>query len=221
MKKFLLVLSLLILCSCREYMLDEGITTTVSGRISDKFGASVSGVTVEVGEFKRAGMSNVYLVKELASAITNQNGDYSITFTTTGSGSSCQIFISPDAGIPRKYLGDKQAERLQPLGGHIKMDFNGFFNLVPCAVTLDTADCTVFPISVYHDSTNSFGNNYSISAQGTVTLTFYTTQYFDEPIQFGRTNSAGVYQKTIKHIPAGSYTLQNPYPITLKDSDFN
>ncbi|MEO9481410.1 MAG: hypothetical protein ABJO28_05900 [Maribacter dokdonensis] len=99
MKRLLLLLVLLsVLCSCEEKSLEAGIETTVFGRIYDTINEiPIKNIKIKIGESIRQGTfsgTNYNFKGYLDSTITDSEGNYKITFETSGKGTIYDLHIS-------------------------------------------------------------------------------------------------------------------------------
>ena len=120
MKNILICISfLLVLVSCEKENVQSGIQTKVSGTLTNYLGAPIVNAKVKIGEFKNRfvsdGGSTDYFSKYIDSTYTNSLGEYEITFTTTGEGSSYRVIIE-NSPTDQSYYGLNDSVEIKNLG---------------------------------------------------------------------------------------------------------
>ena len=223
MKNYYLLVTLFFILSCERdgHKIAAGITTSVSGKLSEQAGDPIPNAKIMIGEY-------VYykqydrLIKWIDSTSTDANGNYNKNFTSTGNGDFYKIVIPESPADEQKYFGGNyDGVEIKNIGSNFIYNHNRMFNLYPCDVTFDTQNVSVFPVLINHGTTNTFQNDsYFINEKGTVVKRLYRTKDYDEPLSLLR--AVDNKRQIAKFILPSSHTTQNTTQnIVIKESDFN
>lgn len=158
MKKLLLLLVLLsVLCSCEEEPLEAGIETTVFGRVYDTINEiPIKNIKIKIGESIRQGTfsSTRYNFKGcLDSTITDSEGNYKITFETSGKGTIYDLHISLKEDI--SFTSIREVVKDENIGATEELNL-GALQLYPVNLKITTTD--VFEESILIFTQFSGGN---------------------------------------------------------------
>lgn len=223
MKKQLIYLfSFILLVSCEKENIQRGIQTKVSGRLSTYYGESIINAKVRIGEFKNEfvsdGGSRDYFVRAIDSILTNSNGEYEITFKTTGEGSSYRLLIN-DSPNDQSFYGFYDSVEITNIGNPFIFNYNQFTKLYPCDVTINLNNITILPILIWHETTRIV-NTPEITTNSTFVKRIYISKYNAQILNLSRTKSNGISQKAIFTFPASNSENLTTQIINLNESDF-
>ena len=223
MKNYYLLIAMFLILSCDrdDRKIDAGITTSVSGKISEQAGDPIPNAKIMIGEY-------VYykhfdkLVKWIDSTTTDVNGNYQKTFTSTGNGDFYKLVIKSSPVTEQKYFGENEnGVEITNIGSNFIYDNNRMFNLYPCDVTFNTQDISVFPLLINHGTTNTFqDDSYFIYEKGSVLKRLYRTKNYNEPLFILRSvdNKRQMAKVILPATNSNQNTTQN---VVLKESDFD
>ncbi len=223
MKNILICISfLLVLVSCEKENVQSGIQTKVSGTLTNYLGAPIVNAKVKIGEFKNRfvsdGGSTDYFSKYIDSTYTNSLGEYEITFTTTGEGSSYRVIIE-NSPTDQSYYGLNDSVEIKNLGDSFVFNSIQFIKLYPCDVTINMNSISILPISIYHNTTRQL-NNPEIISNTMFLKRIYITNNEIQKLTFQRIKPNGKYQQAVFTFPASNSELLTTQNITLNESDF-
>jgi hypothetical protein len=223
MKNILIcILFSLTLISCEKENIQSGIQTKVSGTLTNYLGAPIVNIKVKIGEFKNRfvsdGGSTDYFSKYIDSTYTNSLGEYEITFTSTGQGSSYRVIIE-NSPTDQSYYGLNDSVEIKNLGHAFVFNSIQFIKLYPCDVTINMNNITILPISIFHETTRQI-NNPEISSNTVFIKRIYITNNVMQKLTFQRIKPNGKYQKAVFTFPASNSELSTTQNITLNESDF-
>ena len=141
MKNLIYLFSFLIFISCEKENIQSGIQTKVSGKLTNYDGEPIVNSKVRIGEFKNKfvsdGGSTDYFSKYVDSTLTNINGEYDITFKTTGEGSSYRLILE-NSPNDQSYYGFYDSVEIKNLGNPFVFNYNQFTKLYPSDITFIT-----------------------------------------------------------------------------------
>ncbi len=225
MKKaiYITLISFLCMCmKCKDSMLPEGIETTVKGNIYDRRNdIPVANQKLVIQELNyEPGFqigSNINHFAEIDSTYTNENGDYEITFTTTGNGDSYQIFSQRTNQI---WIYQQNAVRIENIGSSNEINFN-FLHLYPIILIIKiNSELDFLPIRIHHRYTL----NRSLEDINTISNEIIKQVYVPlnevQTVEFYRTKPDGQSQVFIKEIQPVITIEPVNIEIEIKNSDF-
>ncbi len=222
MKNLIYLFSFLIFISCEKENIQSGIQTKVSGKLTNYDGEPISNSKVRIGEFKNKfvsdGGSTDYFSKYVDSTLTNNNGDYDITFKTTGEGSSYRLILENNPN-DQSYYGLYDSVEIKNLGNPFVFNYNQFTKLYPCDVTINMNNILILPIEIYHETTRRIFNP-EITTNSIFVKRIYITKSGTQKFTLQRTKPNGTYQQAVFNFPASNSTLLTTQNINLNDSDF-
>lgn len=221
-KKIFYLFLFLLLVSCEKENIQSGIQTKVTGKLSNYQGEPIVNAKVKIGEFKNRfvsdGGSTDYFTRYIDSTITNNNGEYEITFKTTGEGSSYRL-ISDNNPIEQSYWGDFGYVEIKNLGKTFVFNYNQFIKLFPCDVTINMNNIQILPIRIFHETTRQI-NNPEITSNTTFVKRIFITKWEVQKFTLQRIKPNGTYQQAIFNFEASNSELLTTQNINLMDSDF-
>lgn len=223
MKKNLIYLFFfLLLVSCEKENIQSGIQTKVTGRLSNYEGEPIVNAKVKIGEYKNKfvsdGGSTDYFSKYIDSTLTNNNGEYEITFKTTGEGSSYRLLIDNNP-IDQSYYGYYDSVEINNLGNPFVFNYNQFTKLYPCDVTINMNSIQNLPIRIFHETTRQV-NNPEITSNTVFVKRIFITKFGIQKFTLQRIKPNGTYQQAVFNFPASNSELLTTQNINLIDSDF-
>lgn len=222
MKTVIYLLFFFLLVSCEKEKIPSGIETKVAGRLSNYVGEPIINSIVKIGEYKNRfvsdGGSTDYFSKYIDSTLTNNNGEFEITFKTSGEGTSYKLILdnSPD---DQSYYGFFDSVEITNLGNPFVFNYNQFTKLYPCDVTINMNDITIFPISIWHETTRIVDAPEIIS-NTTFVKRIFINKYGIQKLNLSRIKPNGVSQKAIFTFPASNTENVTTQTITLNEADF-
>jgi len=221
-KKLICMFFFLSLMGCEKENIESGIVTKVTGKLSDFQGKPIVNAVVKIGEFKDKfvadGGSFDYFLKYIDSTSTNNNGEYEITFKTTGEGSSYKLMID-NRPIDQSYYGYSDFVEIKNIGNSFTFNDTNFVKLYPCDVTITMNNIQIFPIVIDHDSTRKI-NSPEITSNSTFVKRIFINRFGIQKITFLRLKPDGKHQKAVFTFPASNSELLTTQNINLTDSDF-
>lgn len=221
-KKLIYLFLILLLVSCEKENIESGIETKVTGKLSNFQGEPIVNAKVKIGEYKNRfvsdGGSTDYFSKYIDSTVTNNNGEYEITFKTTGEGSSYRLSID-DSPIDQSFYGYFDSVEINNIGKSFVINYNQFIKLYPCDVTINMNNIQILPISIYHETTRQ-KNNPEITSNTTIVKRIFITKLGIQKFTLQRTKQDGTHQQAIFKFPASNSELLTTQTINLNDSDF-
>ena len=178
----------LLLLGCEKDNIKSGIETKVLGKLTDYEGSPIVNSKVKIGEFKNKfiydGGSTDYFSKYIDSTLTDNNGEYEMTFKTTGEGSSYRLLLD-NSPIYQSYFGFYDEVVINKLGNQFIFNYNQFTKLYTCDVTINMNNILILPIRIYHEKTRQL-NNPEIINNSTFVKRIFITKYGTQKINFTR-----------------------------------
>ena len=221
-KKLVYLFFLLFLFGCEKENIKSGIETKVTGRLSNYYGEPIINAKVKIGEFKNEfvsdGGSRDYFFRDIDSTLTNGNGEYQITFKTTGEGSSYRLLIK-DSPNNQSFYGFYDSVEITNLGNPFIFNYNQFTKLYPCDVTINLNNVTVLPILIWHETTRIV-NTPEITSNSTFVKRIFINKYSTQILNLSRTKPNGISQKAIFTLPASNSENLTTQTINLTEIDF-
>jgi hypothetical protein len=141
-KRLLVLLVLLsIFGSCEEEPFDAGIETTVFGRVYDTINEiPLKSIKIKIGESIRQGTfsgTSYNFIGYLDSTITDNEGNYKITFETSGKGSIYDLHISLKEDIAISSI--REVIKDENIGASEELNINAL-QLYPVNLKIKTTD---------------------------------------------------------------------------------
>ena len=223
MKNILIYLfSLLLFISCEKENITSGIQTKVSGKLTTYEGEPIINSKVRIGEFKNRfvsdGGSTDYFSKFIDSTLTNNNGEYDITFKTTGEGTSYKLVLE-NSPNDQSYFGFYDSIQITNLGNPFVFNYNQFTKLYPCDITINMNNILILPLRISHKTTRQ-SRDPEITSNTTYIKRIYITKIGIQKFTLQRIKPNGIYQQAVFNFPASNSTLLTTQTINLNDSDF-
>ncbi|HRZ33039.1 MAG TPA: hypothetical protein P5335_11730 [Flavobacterium sp.] len=223
MKKYLFFIITLIFISCDEDKpIEAGIETRVSGHINDIFDAAtpIENFKIKLGEYRRdfsfdGGAYDVF-IKFIDSTITNNEGYYDLTFTTTGNGSRYKIHCEQTDQVWTIY---QDPVLITNIGGENQIDF-GFIHLYPVDLRITLTDVDNLPIQI-SGQLHPFSLGRLDENNIEYIRRIYVSKLEGQEIRFYKTLADGTVQIAQFSFPATNSTILTEFNINLTNADFN
>jgi len=216
-------------CECERDPIDAGVVSTVSGNAYDfRNDIPAQGIKIKVGEFKRHfvidGNGNTF-IKWVDSTYTDINGDYNLTFATSGLGDNYKLFAEETIDI----RGYNDVIDITNIGGSNVFDLN-FVHIYPIKLIITVNNVSYSPIQI----SNYYNHHIDkiTQANGQFERILYLDKNFDNEnkVKFSIDTDPNNYYSDYSDIkayeviiPAASVNATTivDFPITINDSDFN
>jgi len=229
MKKLIyiyLIIFLFTSCECERDPIDAGVVSTVSGNAYDLENTiPVQNIKIKVAEYKfnfaiGTGGSDTF-IRWIDSTYTNVNGDYNLSFTSSGLGDSYKL-IADGTNTIRSF---NSLIDITNIGGENVFDLH-FLHLYPVNLVITVNNILDIPIRI------SCNYNYGLDdidqSNGMFNRLLYLNKNIDNEVIFQidtDLNNSYPDNSDLKQyrvaIPATNSTSVVDFPITLTDADFN
>lgn len=222
MKKigFFILFSILF-SSCEKDPIEANIQTTVQGVIFDNVNqVPIVNQELIISEYKSRfvsdGGTTYDFIQNIGSTITDSNGNYQITFLTSGKGDYYTISPSYNNLIWNYYQDILEIENI---GSNNVFNFD-FLNLYPCLLTINTNNIQNIPLQISHFLTSTLELDDITEYNGSVTRTIYIDKNSNQEVKFYRNITTNSSQVATAIIPATNNNQQTTFQINLSDNDF-
>ena len=225
MKKFIILILISTLCmclKCKDSMLPEGIQTNIKGVVYDRVNEiPIVDQKIIIEEINyEPGLSpgsNIGYYNEIDSTYTDENGNYEITFETTGKGDTYRLAYGFSKEI---WTYQKNPIVIKNIGGSQVEDFD-FLHLYPVDLKITLAsDLENLPIRISPRFTFLRSSDWLEQTNIENIRRIFTDKNSEEEIRFFRTKPDGGYQVARFAIPVTNTVDLVEIEIFLENSDF-
>ncbi|SHJ16612.1 hypothetical protein [Flavobacterium haoranii] len=215
------ILFSILFSSCESDPIEANIQTTVQGVIFDNVNQEpIVNQELIISEYKKRFVSDggtAYdFIQNVGSTITDSNGNYHLTFSTSGKGDYYTISPSHN-NLIWNYYQDKL--EIGNIGSNNVFNYN-FLKLYPCILTINTNNIQNIPLHISHFLTLNSELSNITEYNGTETRTIYIDKNTNQEVKFYRNITPNNSQIATIVIPATNINQQTTFEINLSDSDF-
>ena len=224
MKKYSLYLViLLVFAGCEEEEpLSAGIQSRVYGHIMDIFDVNtpIENYKIKIGEYRRdfrfdGGAYDVF-VKFIDSTTTDENGNFDLTFGTTGNGSNYKLHCEETDQVWTIY---QDPIDIPNIGAENQVNL-GFIHLYPVDLKITLSNLDYLPINIKAPLRPFSLENLSVNNLEQIRR-IYVSKLEEDEVKFYRNLPDGTLQIATVTIPATNATTLTEYNINLTNADFN
>ena len=220
-KQLIYVLFLALIFGCESDPIEANIQTTVNGVVYDNANQEpIANQELIISEYKKRfvfdGGTTYDFIQNIGSTISDSNGNYQITFSTSGKGDYYAINPSHN-NLIWNYYEDRQ--EVKNIGSNNVFNYN-FLKLYPCILTINTNNIQNIPLIIRHFLTLNSELNNITEYNGTEVRTIYIDKNSNQEIKFTRIINSNTSQTATIVIPATNLNQQTNFEINLSDSDF-
>ncbi|MCR8668039.1 hypothetical protein NO995_10125 [Aestuariibaculum sp. M13] len=222
--KFGLLALFLSFLECEDDLQDpSGIETRVYGRMYDSQNEiPIVGQQLKISEYNRIPGSfygNTEFIQHLDSTLTNSEGYFDFTFTTSGLGDL--YILTYQLNDQFNTMGQDATIEIEDLGEPYEIDFD-FTHLYPVnlKITLDS-NVQFLPVRINPQFPLYYPSSNNLTQTGVeYTRTIYTNKNSSQNIWFYRTKNDGQGQRTVINLPATNTTDLTELNIYINNDDF-
>lgn len=216
-------------CQCEEETLVQGLETRVNGNIFDELNQlPVASQKLYIGEyedhFALDGGHREYLIQNLDSTYTDENGNYDMVFTTSGQGSLYKIMPEQTSSIWTYFQEPIRVENIES-DNEINFDF---MNLFPCTLNITLNSIEHLPIIIHSPVAVTSGYTFDVNNldeinndSSFVTRLIYLNTNGYSWINFYRKKNGAIEQVASFEILPTNATEPFEFNINLTNDDFH
>ena len=218
MRNFCFILLACLFLSCDGDPIEEGVETTIEGRIYDERNdIPFEDLKIKIAEYKihRSGIyQNREFIQWIDSTYTDQNGDFFIAFKTSGRGDYYEFHAETGTDIWDYY---QSVFQIPYIGKSLSMELD-LLHLYPVRLVVALNEVEHLPLKIrpqFYQKVEEIK-----TGSGTAERIIYTDKNSETTVYFSRNPEPNVYEGYTAKIPASNSMELTDFNLTINNSDF-